>query len=154
MQGVFAFLLESEQWNKENLKLRERSFKDKGNSFPFSKPARTPNHSPNSKTPSYPRPLGDSLSTHSGAHFYTVDHPNQPKVSKPEWIRSGGWWLHHIMTTSLNGLNILSKDKVQTMEGITWLTFGGFQNSLASTEIKVRPKKFKLHGKEKALSDV
>ncbi|GBN88590.1 hypothetical protein AVEN_178763-1 [Araneus ventricosus] len=97
---------------------------------------------------------GDSLSTHSGAHFYTVDHPNQPKESKPEWIRSGGWWLNHIMTTSLNGLNILSTDKVQSMEGITWLTFGGFQNSLASTEIKVRPKKFKMHAKEKALSNV
>ncbi|GBO22096.1 Techylectin-5A, partial [Araneus ventricosus] len=97
---------------------------------------------------------GDSLSTHSGAQFYTVDHPNQPKESKPEWIRSGGWWLNHIMTTSLNGLNILSTDKVQSMEGITWLTFGGFQNSLASTEIKVRPKKFKMHAKEKALSNV
>ncbi|GBO28025.1 hypothetical protein AVEN_52110-1 [Araneus ventricosus] len=95
-----------------------------------------------------------NLSTHSGAHFYTVDHPNQPKESKPEWIRSGGWWLNHIMTTSLNGLNILSTDKVQSMEGITWLTLGGFQNSLASTEIKVRPKKFKMHAKEKALSIV
>ncbi|GBN29950.1 hypothetical protein AVEN_9284-1 [Araneus ventricosus] len=98
--------------------------------------------------------IGDSLSTHSGAHFYTVDHPNQPKESKHEWIRSGGWWLNHIMTTSLNGLNILSTDKVESMEGITWLTFGGFQNSLVSTEIKVRPKKFKMHAKEKALSNV
>ncbi|GBN90495.1 Techylectin-5A, partial [Araneus ventricosus] len=95
-----------------------------------------------------------NLSTHSGAHFYIVDHPNQPKESKPEWIRSGGWWLNHIMTTSLNGLNILSTDKIQSMEGITWLTFGGVQNSLASTEIKVRPKKVKMHAKEKAMSDV
>ncbi|GBN81787.1 Techylectin-5A [Araneus ventricosus] len=92
----------------------------------------------------YSGTAGDSLSTHSGRDFYTVDHPNQPKESKPEWIRSGGWWLNHIMTTSLNGLNILGTDKVQSRDGITWWSFGGFQNSLATAEIKLRLKKFKM----------
>ncbi|CAL1300200.1 unnamed protein product [Larinioides sclopetarius] len=101
----------------------------------------------------YTGSAGDSLSTHSGAMFYTIDHPNQPKESKPEWARSGGWWLNHIMTTSLNGLNILGTDNVRSRNGITWLAFGGFHNSLASTEIKVRPKKFKMQEKEKDVSD-
>ncbi|GBL77924.1 hypothetical protein AVEN_143258-1 [Araneus ventricosus] len=62
MQGVFAFLLELDQWNRENSKLRERSFKDEGNSLPFSKPARPPKHSPNSKTPPVPQSLWAELS--------------------------------------------------------------------------------------------
>ncbi|GBN74521.1 hypothetical protein AVEN_49556-1 [Araneus ventricosus] len=63
MQGVFAFLLELDQWNRENSKLRERPFKDKGNSLAFSKPTRTPKHSPNSKNSSVPQTVWASHST-------------------------------------------------------------------------------------------
>ncbi|GBM37373.1 hypothetical protein AVEN_48146-1 [Araneus ventricosus] len=59
MQGVSAFLLQLDQWNRENSKLRERSFKDKGNSLPFSKPAWTPNY----ENPLVPRALCKSHST-------------------------------------------------------------------------------------------
>ncbi|GBL86721.1 Techylectin-5A, partial [Araneus ventricosus] len=58
--------------------------------------------------------------------------------------RSGGWWRNNRRSTSLNGLNLYKTDKVNSEDGITWDSFGGYKTSLKATEIKVRPKKF--HG--------
>ncbi|GBM42039.1 hypothetical protein AVEN_205970-1, partial [Araneus ventricosus] len=55
--------------------------------------------------------------------------------------RSGGWWKNGRRTSSLNGLNLFESYRVATLDGITWVTFGGFVNSLRSTEMKIRPKK-------------
>ncbi|GBN61256.1 Techylectin-5A [Araneus ventricosus] len=85
-------------------------------------------------------PGGDSIGNHDGWAFYTVDQPN--KSEDENTTRSGGWWRNSRRTSSLNGLNLYKTDRVDSLDGITWITFGGFINSLKATEIKVRPKKF------------
>ncbi|CAL1300201.1 unnamed protein product [Larinioides sclopetarius] len=83
---------------------------------------------------------GDSVSNHNGFAFYTIDQPNLPEGETG--TRSGGWWKNGWRTSSLNGLNLYKTDKVDTLDGITWVTFGGLVKSLKTTEIKIRPKKF------------
>ncbi|CAL1300203.1 unnamed protein product, partial [Larinioides sclopetarius] len=82
----------------------------------------------------------NSIGNHDGWAFYTVDQPN--KSGNDQTSRSGGWWRNGRKTSSLNGLNLYKTNKVNSLDGITWIDFGGFENSLKSTEIKLRPKKF------------
>ncbi|GBN49415.1 Techylectin-5A [Araneus ventricosus] len=85
-------------------------------------------------------PAGDSIGNHNGRDFYTIDQPN--KESDHDNPRSGGWWVNWKFTSSLNGLNLYKSPKVASQDGISWLSFGGFETSLEATEIKVRQKRF------------
>ncbi|GBL86731.1 hypothetical protein AVEN_95982-1 [Araneus ventricosus] len=87
-------------------------------------------------------PGGNALGNHDGYAFYASDQPNFADNERNS--RSGGWWRNNRRSTSLNGLNLYKTDKVNSEDGITWDSFGGYKTSLKSTEIKVRPKKF--HG--------
>ncbi|GIX87870.1 techylectin-5A, partial [Caerostris extrusa] len=87
-------------------------------------------------------PAGGSITNHDGKPFYTWDRPNTSDGKRPEKMHEGGWWNNAFPSSTLNGLNRNGQQWVNEMDAIQWMDFGGFQNSLAATEMKVRPKKF------------
>ncbi|GBN38646.1 Techylectin-5A [Araneus ventricosus] len=91
----------------------------------------------------YSGTAGDSLSTHSGGLFYTADQPNLPSGKDGKTMRSGGWWLNMMPSSSFNGLNLLGTDRIDSKDGISWKTFGGYDNSLATETICLSVRKSK-----------
>ncbi|GIX69833.1 techylectin-5A, partial [Caerostris extrusa] len=86
-------------------------------------------------------PGGGAISNHDGCPFYTRDRPNRLDGKKLPKMHYGGWWNNAYPSSTLNGLN-KNGQKITEMDGIQWMNFGGFYNSLAATEMKVRPKRF------------
>ncbi|GIX82182.1 techylectin-5A [Caerostris extrusa] len=86
-------------------------------------------------------PGGGAISNHDQCPFYTRDRPNRLDGKVMEKVHSGGWWNNAWPSSNLNGLN-LNGQKITDVDGIQWMNFGGFYNSLAATEMKVRPKRF------------
>lgn len=85
----------------------------------------------------------DAISNHHLSKFYTLDRPNYPTGRKEgDKMHKGGWWLNKYPSSNINGLNrqkILKQDG--EMDSIVWSGFR-FHESLAATQIAVRPKKF------------
>lgn len=84
-------------------------------------------------------PAGDSFyqSTGLGVGFSTYDRDVDTWKSNCAQRYSGGWWFQACHAGNLNG-DYLGADNELYAKGITWLTFNGYYESLASSEMKVR----------------
>lgn len=85
---------------------------------------------------------GDAMTYHNNQSFTTKDRKNDknsPRNCAEE--RKGGWWYDSCHVANLNGL--YHKGKIDTRDGITWDRWQPYE-SLQWTEIKIRPKSFRV----------
>ncbi|XP_042906796.1 techylectin-like protein [Parasteatoda tepidariorum] len=86
---------------------------------------------------------GDSmLKVHNNARFSTKDVKNNPGKTHCAQTYKGGWWYNECHTANLNGLYLGGKHKTYA-DGINWISWKGYYESLDETEIKIRSKTFK-----------
>lgn len=86
---------------------------------------------------------GDSMAYHNTQSFSTKDQKNDRDKNRncAERYKSG-WWYNSCYYVNLNGL--YHKGQYENQDGISWRTFTGDNASLAWTEIKIRPKNFRV----------
>ncbi|CAG0882129.1 unnamed protein product [Darwinula stevensoni] len=85
----------------------------------------------------------DSLSAHSGSKFSTWDRDNDdaPECCPCAPAYGGGWWFYSCFESNLNGQFFPDPTENGYYQGIIWEHWKG-DYSLASSEMKIRPKWF------------
>ncbi|XP_025078919.1 ficolin-2-like [Pomacea canaliculata] len=78
---------------------------------------------------------GDSLTYHKGHEFLTPDRDSEYKCASG---RHGAWWYDNCFYSNLNGIYRPTATTPHA-DGIIWLSFAGYDNSLKRTEMKIRP---------------
>ncbi|UYV64871.1 FIBCD1 [Cordylochernes scorpioides] len=80
---------------------------------------------------------GDSLTYHKEKAFSTTDRknngPNSPDCANRH---QGAWWFDNCLSSHLNGLNLNGRHD-RAGQGVIWQTFGGVQDSLIFSEMKI-----------------
>lgn len=85
---------------------------------------------------------GDSMFIHNNQAFTTKDKDNDRGIrGNCAALYNGGWWYNACHLSNLNGLYRKEEHK---HGGISWMTFKGKNKLLQWTEIKIRPKKFRV----------
>ncbi|GFU37417.1 techylectin-5A [Nephila pilipes] len=84
----------------------------------------------------YSGTAGDSMKKHDGQSFST---PEGKYTSDCAVTRGSGWWFHYCLTCNLNGMYRKGHYSASYNDGMDWETFGGYKNSMISSEIKIRP---------------
>lgn len=84
----------------------------------------------------YSGDAGDSLSSHSGYEFSTIDADHD--VYAPSCAKEfhGAWWYNACHSSNLNG-RYLRGNHTSYADGVEWVTFRGYYYSLKSTEMKI-----------------
>lgn len=87
---------------------------------------------------------GDSMiAAHNNQKFSTKDQDNDQWARNCAAVYKGAWWYNACHQTNLNGLYHEGKHE-SVADGINWYSWKGHMESLKYTEIKIRPKNFKL----------
>ncbi|GBN03008.1 Techylectin-5A [Araneus ventricosus] len=91
----------------------------------------------------YSGDAGDSMSEqHNNMNFSTKDQDNDMHDEKNCGFNyKAGWWFNHCYSSQLNGLHRRGLHE-RRAGGVHWFSFSTFTESLATTEIKIRPKLF------------
>ncbi|XP_054715950.1 LOW QUALITY PROTEIN: techylectin-5A-like [Uloborus diversus] len=92
----------------------------------------------------YSGDAGDSMTKeHDGQKFSTKDRNNDNQKGKEICAQKykGAWWYNTCHSANLNGLYLYGAHDTYA-DGVVWKTWKGFRESLAETEIKIRPKDF------------
>ncbi|KAJ7986587.1 hypothetical protein DPEC_G00341410 [Dallia pectoralis] len=83
---------------------------------------------------------GDSLSSHNGKMFTTLDRDKDAFSGNCAHFHKGGWWYNACGQTNLNGVwysGGVYRSKFQ--DGIFWAEYGGGFYSLKSSRMMIRP---------------
>ncbi|KAG5850011.1 angiopoietin-related protein 1a [Anguilla anguilla] len=83
---------------------------------------------------------GDSLSSHNGKQFTTLDRDKDAFSGNCAHFHKGGWWYNACGQTNLNGVwyaGGVYRSKFQ--DGIFWAEYGGGSYSLKSVRMMIRP---------------
>ncbi|XP_013420999.2 microfibril-associated glycoprotein 4-like [Lingula anatina] len=90
----------------------------------------------------YSGDAGDDLTFHSGHPFSTKDRDNDAREhGSCAQAFQGAWWYVNCHASNLNGRYLLG-NHASFADGVNWYLFRGHQNSLKTTEMKIRPVHF------------
>ena len=90
---------------------------------------------------SYSGTAGDSFSYVNGNKFSTKDRDNDLNPGNCATLYHGAWWYFSCHESNLNG-RYLNGTHSSYANGVNWLLFRGYYNSLRMTEMKIRPRSF------------
>ncbi|MCL4161097.1 UNVERIFIED_CONTAM: hypothetical protein GTU68_018531 [Idotea baltica] len=82
----------------------------------------------------------DSLSYSNNESFSTKEVDNDSSDQNCAETRRGAWWYADCTRSNLNGFQHRGSYEGENREGITWKFFRGFNYSLKSTLLSVRPR--------------
>ncbi|CAL1292507.1 unnamed protein product [Larinioides sclopetarius] len=86
---------------------------------------------------------GDSISElHHNQKFSTKDQDKSNHTYNCALEYKGAWWYRNCHHSNLNGMYYRGKH-ASSSDGVNWRTFKGFNESLDTTEMKIRPKCFR-----------
>ncbi|XP_062849454.1 angiopoietin-related protein 1b [Trichomycterus rosablanca] len=83
---------------------------------------------------------GDSLTSHNGKQFTTLDHDKDAFAGNCAHFHKGGWWYNACGQANLNGVwysGGVYRSKFQ--DGIFWADYGGGFYSMKSVRMLIRP---------------
>ncbi|XP_056599808.1 angiopoietin-related protein 1b [Triplophysa dalaica] len=83
---------------------------------------------------------GDSLASHNGKQFTTLDHDRDAFSGNCAHFHKGGWWYNACGQSNLNGVwysGGVYRSKFQ--DGIFWADYGGGFYSMKSVRMMIRP---------------
>jgi ficolin len=83
----------------------------------------------------------NSYQFHNGMKFSTIDRDNDKTFVHCASNYPGGWWFNRCFCSHLNGV-YSSTGRVGSSRGIPWASWRGFEQSLKSVEMKMRPRAF------------
>eukprot|EP00058_Branchiostoma_floridae_P024839 XP_002610329.1 hypothetical protein BRAFLDRAFT_62447 [Branchiostoma floridae] len=86
----------------------------------------------------YTGTAGDSLMSHDGNPFSTLDRDNDESSSSCSELLKGAWWYGDCHSSSLNGLYRLGAHE-GAYDGVIWFYWKGPHYSLKRAEMKLRP---------------
>jgi ficolin len=81
---------------------------------------------------------GDSLSYHVGQRFSTYDQDNDAGYVNCALMFKGAWWYNACHWSNLNGF-YYGGPHTSNADGVEWYTWTGYQYSLKTTEMKIKP---------------
>ncbi|GIX68232.1 techylectin-5A [Caerostris extrusa] len=91
----------------------------------------------------YSGDAGDSMiAAHNNHKFTTKDQDNDTNDGNCAQTFKGAWWYKSCHESNLNGLNLRGVHK-SFADGVNWRAWRGYNESLDTTEMKIRPKSFK-----------
>ncbi|GBM78267.1 Techylectin-5B [Araneus ventricosus] len=83
------------------------------------------------------------MADHNKRKFTTKDQDNDDyKEGNCAQKYKGGWWYYSCLATNLNGLYLRGKHEMSGI-GLYWSGWTVTNDSLETTEMKIRPKNFK-----------
>lgn len=86
----------------------------------------------------YSGDAGDSLSSHNGAMFSTIDRDNDMSEGSCATAYKSGWWYTNCLDACLNG-RYLAGPHESIADGINWVTWKGLNYSLKISRMMLRP---------------
>uniref|UniRef100_A0A4Y0BEW5 Fibrinogen C-terminal domain-containing protein n=1 Tax=Anopheles funestus TaxID=62324 RepID=A0A4Y0BEW5_ANOFN len=91
------------------------------------------------KVDGYSGTAGDSLAMSKGMKFSTIDSDNDTSKESCAIYHTGAWWYASCHNSNLNG-KYLHGVTAEYATGMVWRTFRGFNYSLKSAKMMIRPK--------------
>ncbi|KAG8013958.1 Angiopoietin-related protein 1 [Nibea albiflora] len=128
-QGDYKLLVELEDWMDKKVYAQYSSF----HLEPESEGYRL-------RLGTYQGNAGDSLSSHNGKQFTTLDRDKDAFSGNCAHFHKGGWWYNACGQTNLNGVwytGGVYRSKFQ--DGIFWADYGGGFYSMKSVRMLIRP---------------
>ncbi|KAL3988158.1 GTP cyclohydrolase IA [Sarotherodon galilaeus] len=128
-QGDYKLLVELEDWMGKKVYAQYSSF----HLEPESEGYRL-------RLGTYQGNAGDSLSSHNGKQFTTLDRDKDAFSGNCAHFHKGGWWYNGCGQTNLNGVwynGGVYRSKYQ--DGIFWADYGGGFYSMKSVRMMIRP---------------
>ncbi|XP_071387119.1 angiopoietin-related protein 1a isoform X1 [Centroberyx affinis] len=128
-QGDYKLMIELEDWTGKKVYAEYSSF----HLEPESEGYRL-------RLGTYQGNAGDSLSSHNGKQFTTLDRDKDAFSGNCAHFHKGGWWYNACGQTNLNGVwysGGVYRSKFQ--DGIFWAEYGGGFYSLKSARMMIRP---------------
>ncbi|TRZ01650.1 hypothetical protein DNTS_006137 [Danionella cerebrum] len=128
-QGDYKLLVELEDWVGKKVYAEYSSFHLEPESEGF-----------RVRLGTYQGNAGDSLTSHNGKPFTTLDRDKDAFTGNCAHFHKGGWWYNACGQTNLNGVwysGGVYRSKFQ--DGIFWAEYGGGFYSLKSVRMMIRP---------------
>ncbi|XP_041647451.1 angiopoietin-related protein 1a [Cheilinus undulatus] len=128
-QGDYKLMVELEDWTGKKVYAEYSSFRLEPESDGF-----------RLRLGTYQGNAGDSLSSHNGKQFTTLDRDKDAFSGNCAHFHKGGWWYNACGQTNLNGVwysGGVYRSKFQ--DGIFWAEYGGGFYSLKSVQLMIRP---------------
>ncbi|XP_028817132.1 angiopoietin-related protein 1a [Denticeps clupeoides] len=128
-QGDYQLLVELEDWVGKKVYAEYSSFHLEAESEAY-----------RLRLGTYQGNAGDSLSSHNGKPFTTLDRDKDAFSGNCAHFHKGGWWYNACGQTNLNGVwysGGVYRSKFQ--DGIFWADYGGGFYSLKSVRMMIRP---------------
>lgn len=128
-QGDYRLMIELEDWTGKKVYAEYSSFR-----------LETESEGYRLRLGTYQGNAGDSLSSHNGKQFTTLDRDKDAFSGNCAHFHKGGWWYNACGQTNLNGVwysGGVYRSKFQ--DGIFWAEYGGGFYSLKSVRLMIRP---------------
>ncbi|XP_004079029.1 angiopoietin-related protein 1 [Oryzias latipes] len=128
-QGDYKLLVEMEDWMDKKVYAQYSSFHLEPESVGY-----------RLRLGTYQGNAGDSLSSHNGKQFTTLDRDKDAFSGNCAHFHRGGWWYNACGQANLNGVwytGGVYRSKFQ--DGIFWADYGGGFYSMKSVRIMIRP---------------
>lgn len=128
-QGDYKLMVELEDWTGKKVYAEYSSFR-----------LEPENEGYRLRLGTYQGNAGDSLSSHNGKQFTTLDRDKDTFSGNCAHFHKGGWWYNACGQTNLNGVwysGGVYRSKFQ--DGIFWAEYGGGFYSLKSVRLMIRP---------------